>query len=55
MKEFIFNVASDYFYQKVENAAYYENILVEVRFYVDIVQANRVDSVWPQAAPQLSL
>ena len=54
-KEFTFNVASDYFYQKVENAAYYENILVEVRFYVDIVQANRVDSVWPQAAPQLSL
>ena len=54
-KEFTFNVASDYFYQKVDNPAYYENILVEVRFYVDIVQANRVDSVWPQAAPQLSL
>ena len=45
-QEYTFNVNEAYFYADESTSAYTQHIDVQVKFTVDIVQANRVMSLW---------
>lgn len=45
-KTFTYNLNSSYYYETKSNSSYRECVLVEVSYFVDIVQANRAEKKW---------
>ena len=46
LKKFSFRIDSSYFYEPTPSKSFREQIIVEVSYLVDIVQANRAEAIW---------